>query len=379
MSDLSILNKFIELADSNRNISEISDINQRKFLTGDLSDYVTIRPRVKGNQQIAIATPPEFLTQKLGSVRTYTDATEIPTVSQRWSPEAQGINKRFTPRQLLDTFEIWEFGEAGNLLADEGARVIQFIADYTVDGARQDTKRILYHAGEALTGGTTAAKNTEATNVLSDAAQVPRYNQFSRGIVETFKHWYKTSSYGLSNNFVEFTKNNNNIAYGTNSNQQYGVTGEEVLELLQDLVKDGNKGITGDTIYLSETLYDAYMEYKETRVLESSIRAQERGAVPVFRRKPIVKIQVYDNYRTRFFRRTYPGSLNHVDVPHFALYCRKADLLLGVDSAESLTNIRIERPGGSDDNFYIKGEYLIDFKFAAPIDGGFKCISLGAK
>ena len=377
MSDIKILQKFQELSDSNRDIRELSEINSKEFMTGDLNTYFTVRPGVRGGQQLATAEPPRKITRKLGTTArtagSYTGA-DVPVVEQRWNPQLVSINKRFLPQELAATFTSWLFGNGGDVLDFTGTQVLQFITDYIVKGAQEDTKRLAYHAGGALTGGGTANKNAARSNVLALATDVPDYNQIDRGLVETLKHWRGISQ--LADNFIPFTKNGDGTTAGTTGNQQFNLnTNADVRDILQQLVVDGNRGVIGDTVFLSDQLYYAYLAYRETKEVQGSWEVEGTGNQPMYRGKNVIKIPFYDEFRRTDFSRLY-GSRRHVDACHFALYCDKSDLLIGVDNEQSLTSIRVERPGGDDDYFYIKGEYFIDFKFAAPFKDAFRAISL---
>jgi hypothetical protein len=44
----------------------------------------------------------------------------------------------------------------------------------------------------------------------------------------------------------------------------------------------------------------------------------------------------------------------------------KDNLVIGVDDEAALTDLRLEYPGGADENFYIKGNYQVDFKIPNP-------------
>lgn len=100
--------------------------------------------------------------------------------------------------------------------------------------------------------------------------------------------------------------------------------------------------------------------------VQGNIDLTQKGITdPMVDGESLTPIVQYDRWRKNDFVTGTPPSIH---LPHFALFTRKEYLQVGVDDVASLEEITMEYIGGDDENFYIKANYLVDFKMTNPYE-----------
>ena len=231
-------------------------------------------------------------------------------------------------------------------------------------------------------------ENIAAEGILTDNNNAENYDQIESGLIETMKTWKKGgAAYDyLSPNFDTIDKNIKKTANeGPGVRHQYdGLTNTFTKDLLNRLTTIvGGLKYRPDTIYTNWSLIKNWTDWQENNTnLESSKQQVISGQRTLtYRGINIMEIQQYENWRTADFAKDQRTTAqvnanapkrNHVDTANFAIYCRKQDLQLGVDTESGLRDLRVVFLDGPDKNIYIKANYFLDFRFATPLPNAFR-------
>ena len=377
MATFSSFTDFKRIASDERQIREVSELIVTEYLENDLSDIFTIRTDIKGRQDIATVTPTEKRTKIYSETPVFGDPN-INSIRQQFNPQPASYRDRVAYPKFSGAWTKWLVGDQGNSISFNATQVFDFLVSYLSRGFQSDIVRIALHGSKSLTSGTASqAKNAAKTNVLVNTGEIVNYNIIDVGLVETCKFWRNSTAAqytALRSNFIDIDKNANTVATGTGDNQQYNLETNYARNLFDSLVYDGTINIEPNVIIANAALVQNYersltknnaLQSNEDRFISGATGQNVLGY-------PLVKLVRYDQQRRADFTRAYPGR-SHTDTAHFALWANKDNLELAINAQSALNNLRITFPDGADEYVYIKGDYDIDFKFTAPIVGGFRC------
>ena len=338
---LDVLQEFKNLATDDRFIESTREIVKSKVLYDDVNELFTIVPGIKGGQQVAAAKSPEYITRKSQGCGGNFLNPDIPVISQKWNPQLAEIKIKYCFDDFLGFFTQWALGNGYNIKDLSTAEFMVFIQDFVAEAIKSDMLRLVL-----LSDADIASKD-----ILEDPTKVPFYDVLPKGLIPTLQY-FKTVG-ALESNFVDLSANASPTPY----------------DLSSDYAKDLFRKLTRDiawetgTILTNSKLYQNYEDYFEDLAgLETSVNRIQNGQTRLSRSGvPIVKSQGYDRWMLNDFKvadRT----------PHFAIHTAKNNLQIGVDDARSFEDIRLEYIGGDDENFYIKCNYMVDFKIPNPFD-----------
>lgn len=391
MASFSTDSDFTRIATDDRNIQEISELIVTEFVENDLSEIFNVRTDVKGGQQLAVITPTEKKTLAYQDTATPTYGTpNVASRKFRWNLKGASFRDRIFYNSFKESWTKWLIGDQGNAISFDASQVFNFITEYVANAFYSDILRISLHGrGAGLSGGnalSTAAasvnKNAQGTNILRSADDIKYYNIIEYGLIETCKFWKRSTGapYNeLAGNFVDINLNANNRASGTGTGEQYNLPTNYSRELFDQLVYDSTINISPNVIIANGALVQNYersltknnnLQSNEDRFISGATGINALGY-------NLVKLQQYDRQRRADFTRNYNSVTGtnkaHTDTAHFALWANKDNLELAINGQNALNNLRITFPDGADEYVYIKGDYEIDFKFTAPVAGGFRC------
>lgn len=393
---------FVNIATDERFVQALQEVDVLSYLEGRLEDYFTVVRDVRGRQEIATVTPSEKYTTKYqGDEPTYNDI-EVPFIKQVINPVDASLRYRQGYSKYRRKWQDWLVGDQGNSTSFVASQVFDFTVDEAVKAWFSDVMRAIVHGrggGQssgrvgatvsnnipsvpALTGGTTVAKNANQGNILKDSSEVKYYDFPEFGLIESIKDWNRNrSTNGLANNFISLSKNGADQPTGRGTNGQYNLASDYAKNLIDELVLETDIDIDFNIILCNTALYNNYarslasnnnLQSNEDRFLRGEGRQNNSGALDALG-YPLTRIKRYDAHREKDFTRTYPSSLSHTDTPHFLLLADKNTLKVYLDPQAALNNLRVTFPDGEKEYVYIKGDYKVDFKFTAPVAGGFRC------
>ena len=380
MASFTSLTDFTKIATDERNIRELGELIVVEYLENDLNQIFNVKTGIKGRQQIATVTPGEKYTTKYTKNPTFREDDIVKAVTQVWNPQVAQYRRRIHFDDFKEQWTKWLIGDQGDATAFDSSQVLNFITEYIARGLYSDIVRIALHGRSNLTSPTgTPAKNANKTNILTRPADVQYYDLIDFGLIETFKFWQiesaKTadSQYkALAGNFISIDKNANNQVTGRGTNGQYNLAENYSRNLFDSLVYDSTIDIEPNVIIANNALVQNYersltknnaLQSNEDRFISGATGQNALGY-------NLVALRRYDQQRQNDC--TF-GSTSHTDTAHFALWANKDNLELAVNAESALRNLTVTFPNAQDDYVYIKGNYEIDFKFTAPVAGGFRC------
>ena len=340
---LNIYNAFQDIASDQRFIQDIREVAVSKVFYEDTSNFFNIVPGIKGGQQVAAMKGIEYVTRKDEGCGGTSLSPKFPAISQFWNPSLASIRIKYCYSDFMQKFTQWGLAKGYNIHKLDEADFFSFIQDLVVEAMKLDMQRLVLLGDESIA----------TQNVLGDANKAQFYDVVKKGLIPTLQY-FKTIT-DLQDNFVDLSKNSDADQFSFDADYSKNLF-EEVVDVDE---------FDGSMLLTSNKLFKNYRNYfKNQFMLESSKKEIQNGIQNLkVDGENIVPIKNYDRWRKNDF--TKDGA---VHIPHFAIFTNKDHLQVGVDDTAALQNLTLEYIGGDDEHFYIKGNYMIDFKMANPFE-----------
>lgn len=353
---LNLHTAFKEIANDQRAIQSIREASVHKSLYEETTNMFSIIPGIKGGQQVAALKGFEYITQKGVACGGNSLSPDMSAISQYWEPQLQEINIKFCYSDFMNQFTQWGLANGYQIKDLAEAEFMDFIQDMISDAMRLDMQRNALFADEDLVAGD-----------MTDANKLPFYQTIKKGLVPTLEY-FKTIP-ELADKFISLGNNTQ-----PTSTQQYQLASDVAANIFEEITDvydfDGNILLTNQKMYKN---YEKYTTLGAIGAgLQSSKDALMNGSAPLsYGGESITPMKNFDRWRRNDFT-VDNGSGDVVTMlPHLALFTKKEHLQIGVDDMSALSDLTFEYIGGSDEHFYIKGNYMMDFKMVNPYE--FKC------
>lgn len=345
-----LIDNFKDLASDEVFIQDTKEIVLNKLFQQNTTDFFTIVPGIKGKKQVAAMKGFEYVTTKSQGCGGAGISPEFPAFSQFWDPQPQEVKINLCYEDFLSSFLQWKLKNGYEIKNLEGTTIALFIQDMVLEAMALDMQRIV------LTGD----KDIAAQDILTDEATMAKfYNTIDKGLIPTLQ--YLKTLPEFADQFVALDKNT-----GT-WEQQKALGTEYALDLYEEVVDTYD--FDGDILLSSNRLYKNYAKWVKRANgygLQSNVDLTQKGIKEVFSDgEKVVPVVNYDRWKAKDFM-TGVAPNNKVHLPHFALFTKKEFLQVGVDDEASLSNITLEYIGGADETFWIKANYMLDFKMTNP-------------
>lgn len=343
---MGVVANFKALATDDRFLQDTKDIIVNKLFHQNTSDFFTIVPNIKGGQQVAAMKGFEYITKASSGCGGNGISPTFPAFSQKWNPKLQEVKIEICYTEFLGTFMQWKLNNGYDIKDLTGTSIALFIQDLVADAMAKDLLRMVLMSD----------KDIAAQDILTDeATMVPFYSTIDKGLIPTLQY-LKT--------LPEFVDQFTTIADNTGLQAaQYALDPTTALDIYEEVTDVYD--FEGDTLLTSNRLFKNYSKWVKRANgfgLQSNVDLTQKGVkdlqVDGNQIKPIVK---YDQWKAKDFL-----TAGSVHLPHFAMYTKKEYLQVGVDSEASLTDITLEYVGGKDESFWIKANYMLDFKMVNP-------------
>lgn len=349
---LNFVASFAEIANHNRLITDLKEAIKNKLFYEEADAFFRIQPGIKGGQQVVALDSLEYVTKKETGCGQDADSFAIDGVAQIWEPQLAKVNIKMCYSEFMDAFTRWGLANGYDIHKLDESNFFQFIQDLVVDAMKSDFIRL------ALFGDADIA----AQAILGDANKAAYYDVLKKGLIPTLQY-FKTQP-ELAGQFVSLAANAE-----ADRDAQMALAADYALNLYESLTDETY--FDADMILSSYSLYKNYKNYLRRGAgnipLESSKQQVQDGMDSLkFDGEQLVYSKFYDKKRKEDFTKDNGGGSDVTHLPHFALYTKKDNLVIGVDDVNALTDLRLEYIGGSDEHFYIKGNYQVDFKIPNP-------------
>lgn len=349
---MELKSSFLTLADDKRYIADLREIVMNDTFYQPTESMFTIVPGIKGGQQVAAMTGFEYVTKKSAGCGGSGISPTFPAFSQFWNPTLQEVKLEFCYSDFETSFVQWGLNNGYQRKDLTGTELGMFIQDMTSKAMAQDLQRIVLLAD----------KDIASQNILGDeATMVQYYNTIDKGLMSTLS--YLKTLPEFADAFVALDKNTGSMDDQLDLPTSYG------KDLFRQVARR-NYGFQGDLLLSSNELYLNYEDWVTDGVgpLQSNIDSVVNGVKNLkVSGQAITPVVNYDRWKAKDFV-TSAGSpaVDTIHLPHFALFTRKEYLQVGVDDVNSLTDITLEYIGGDVEKFYIKANYMLDFKMTNP-------------
>ncbi len=343
---VNIVQELKNIADDKKNIEAVRDVVKEELFVNDLNDIFTVVPDVKGRRQIAVAQKMRHVISKQTDCSPQFKTFSQKYITQEWDPREIVVNMKVCYKDIEQSFQQWHL--ASGIAAKDltNTDYLDFLEYFIKDAVKTDILALALFGNENI-------DNT----ILTDPTFEDSYNLIDKGLVPMLQ--YLKTIPEFAGNFIDIALN-----AGANYAAQDALTGTYAKDLFFQMIQKGrNVSKKTGQIIASESLFLNYTNMFTTQVLESERQNIINGpTASKVLNKRLVGIESYDDIRNDDFN---DGTKIH--IPHFALYADKANVQLGVDAESSLSDLTFEYVGGADENFYIKGRMMLDFKIINPL------------
>lgn len=348
---MTIVDSFLELADDKRYIQELREIVMNDTFYQPTENMFQIVPGIKGGQQVAAMRGFEYITKKSLGCGGDGISPQFPAFSQFWNPTLQEVKIEYCYKDFEGAFVQWGLNNGYKRKDMTGTELGMFIQDLVSKAMALDLQRIVLMAD----------KDIAAQNILGDeATMVPFYNTIDKGLIPTLA--YLKTLPEFADAFVPLTKNT-----GAQS-VQLALTDDYAVNLYESVTEDVYD-FDADIFLTSNRLFKNYTKWIKRNNgynLQSNVDLTQKGVKDAnVDGEKLVPVVHYDRWKKADFV-TGVAPADTIHLPHFALLTRKEYLQVGVDDEASLQDITMEYIGGKEETFWIKANYLLDFKMTNP-------------
>lgn len=342
---LDIHEAFQGIASDERFIQDIREVAVSKVFYEDTSNFFSIVPGIKGGQQVAALKGIEYVTRKSQGCGGASLSPKFPAISQKWEPQLAEVKIKYCYDEFMQKFTQWGLAN-GHMIKDlSEAEFFVFIQDLVVEAMKLDMQRLVLLGDE----------NIAAQNVLADANKAPFYDIIKKGLIPTLQYFQTIPE--LADNFIALDKNTDA--------DQFTLANDYAMNLFEDVVDTDD--FDGDILLTNRKLYKNYANYFKRLAgvgIQSSKDEIQNGIQNLkVDGENVVPIKNYDRWRKNDF-----NNAGVVHLPHFSIFTRKEHLQVGVDDVNALQDLKLEYIGGEDEHFYIKANYMLDFKMVNPFE-----------
>lgn len=346
---MGLVANFKDLANSDRFITDLKEIVKNDVFQQDTSELFTIVPGIKGGQQVAAMKGFEYVTVASAGCGGAGISPTFPAFSQKWNPRMAEVKIQYCYADFENSFIQWGLNNGYKRKDLTGTELALFLEDLVTKAMKADLLRIV------LMGD----KDIAAQDILTDeAGKAKFYDIIDKGLLPTLQ--YLKTLPEFAGNFVDLTKNTGLQAAQLNLDATYAL---DLYESVLDDVYD----FDGDMLMTSNRLFKNYQKWVKRANgfgIEGNVERTMKGVTdPIVDGEKLTPVVQYDRWRKNDFL-----TAGHIHLPHFALFTKKEYLQVGVDDAASLEDITMEYIGGDSETFWIKANYLVDFKMTNPYE-----------
>lgn len=346
---------FKALADDKQYIKDTSEIVRTKLFHEPTETFFTIVPGIKGGKQVAAMRGFEYVTKASQGCGGSGISPDFPAFSQFWNPKLAEVRIELCHEDFESSFTQWGLKNGYQRKDLTGTEMALFIESLIMEAMQLDLQRM------ALLSD----KDILTQDILTDpVAKAPFYNIIDKGLIPTIQYLQTLPEF--ADKFKTLSKNTGLVADQMNLSAEYAVDLYESL-ILETYDFDGDMVLSSNALALN---YDKFLRrgngYGIQQNLDATVNGVQAAKVSGV---PVVPVKNYDRWKKKDFTiDADPGPGKTIHLPHFAMYTKKEFLQIGVDDQTALENLTLEYIGGSEEKFWIKGNYMFDFKMVNPYE-----------
>lgn len=339
---------FKDLATDDRFIQDTKEIIKNDLFYEDTSQFFTIVPGIKGGQQVAAMRGFEYVTVASAGCGGNGISPDFPAFDQKWNPKLQEVKIEICFDEFEGKFSQWMLANGYDRKDVGQTEMAMFIQDLVVKAMRLDLQRMVLLSDVDIA----------AQDILTDEVTKEKYyNTIDKGLIPTLQ--YLKTLPEFADAFGVIAKN----AEVTTA-AQMALGDEDAIDIYESLILDAYD-FDGDVLLSSNRLalnYDKFLRRGNGYGIQQNLDATQNGVSNArVAGHAVFPVKKYDAWKKNDF--TLGGAIH---LPHFALFTRKEYLQVGVDDVSALENLTFEYVGGSEEKFWIKANYMLDFKMVNP-------------
>ena len=342
------------LADDKQYIKDTTEIIRTKLFHEPTETFFTIVPGVKGGKQVAAMKGFEYITKASAGCGGAGISPDFPAFSQFWNPKLAEVKIQLCYDDFESSYMQWALNNGYQRKDLTGTEMALFIESLVMDAMALDLQRI------ALLSD----KDILTQDILTDeAGKGPFYNIIDKGLIPTLQ--YLKTLPEFAEQFVALANNTGLVAAQLNLADDFAVKLYESL-ILESYDFDGDMLLSSNRLALN---YDSFLRRGNGYGIQQNIDATVNGVQAAkVAGQPVVPVKNYDRWKKKDFTIPAVGGGSTIHLPHFAMFTKKEFLQIGVDDAAALENLTLEYIGGKEETFWIKGNYMVDFKMVNPYE-----------
>jgi hypothetical protein len=351
---MNLVADFKALADDKQYIKDTTEIVRTKLFHEPTETFFTIVPGIKGGKQVAAMKGFEYITKASAGCGGNGISPEFPAFSQFWNPKLAEVKIELCYADFESSFMQWALNNGYQRKDLTSTEMALFIESLVMDAMALDLQRI------ALLSDA----NIATQDILTDpATKAPFYNIIEKGLIPTLQ--YLKTLPEFADNFVTLEQNTGTLA------DQMFFSAEAAVELYESLILE-SYDFDGDMLLSSNRLalsYDKFLRRGNGYNIQGNLDTTQKGIQGAeVSGHPVVSVKNYDRWKKKDFLIEDANGDPTIHLPHFAMFTKKEFLQIGVDDTAALENLTLEYIGGKDETFWIKGNYMVDFKMVNPYE-----------
>lgn len=348
---MALIQDFKNLATSDVFIKDTKEIVLNELFYQPTESIFTIVPGIKGGQQVAAMRGFEYVTKASAGCGGNGISPQFPAFSQKWNPKLAEVKIEYCYSDFENSFLQWGLANGYQRKDLTGTELAVFIQDLISKAMALDLQRIVLLSD----------KDIAQQDILTDeATKAQFYDIIDKGLLPTLA--YLKTLPEFEDSFFELANNTGLVAQQMALANDYAVKTYEEL-LLETYEFDGDILLSSNKLFKN---YEAFLRrnngYNVQGNIDATVNGVKSSKIDGVDITPIVN---YDRWRKNDFTIPAAGG-STIHTPHFALFTRKEFLQVGIDDAASLENITLEYIGGKEETFWIKANYMVDFKMVNP-------------
>jgi hypothetical protein len=349
---MGLIANFKNLATSERFITETKEIVLNDLFYQPTETMFTFVPGIKGGQQVAAMRGFEYVTKASAGCGGDGISPTFPAFSQFWNPKLAEVKIEYCYSDFENSFLQWGLQNGYKRKDLTGTELAVFIQELISKAMALDLQRMVLLSD----------KDIASQDILTDeVTKAQFYNIIDKGLIPTLN--YLKTLPEFADSFFTLDKNTGTVAQQMSLANDYAVNTYEQL-LLETYEFDGDILLSSNKLFKN---YESFLRrnngYNVQENIDATVNGVKSSKINGIDITPIVK---YDGWRKNDFTISNGSGGFTIHQPHFALFTRKEYLQVGIDDTASLSDITLEYIGGKEETFWIKANYMVDFKMTNP-------------
>ena len=325
-------------------------ILEKVFFKHDFTQIHSVYSDIKAKEQIAFLERFFKVTLADSGCGTGKSTKELPMYEKFWNPVALKVWVQPCWNDIKASFFIWSMKNGYSRDDLNDTLFFTYLIDIMKDAMLEDIWRMAWFNDTAITDASSSPAGT-----LGSSSDIVYYNQFDGLWKQIFAG--VAISAGTWGHIPKYTISENNESTEA---AQLNLTAYKSMTIFKNMLKNADTRLRyakDKVILCTDTLFQDYLDYKESKVLESSFSREEKEYMDgLVRGCTVIPIPLWDRVIGADF-----GNGTTLDLPHRAVLTTTQTLAVGFDAPEDSTYLDAWLDKDTE-KFNVKGAYRMDTK-----------------